>query len=75
VSGWIEEGKPARVRRLSARRSVQCDRGVQYFPDRAGVHEKNAGQRTREFVLNSQMRSTLHFEKLNKNHRIARQQK
>ncbi|WP_156437129.1 hypothetical protein [Burkholderia sp. RF2-non_BP3] len=40
--------------------------GVQYFPDRAGMHERIAGQRTRECVLNSSMRSVRHIEKLNK---------
>ncbi|WP_175980754.1 MULTISPECIES: hypothetical protein [unclassified Burkholderia] len=68
VSGWqITRGATWKCR-IAPTPSTDpaADRRVQYFPDRAGMHERIAGQRTREFVLNSSMRSARHIEKLNK---------
>ncbi|WP_218929485.1 hypothetical protein [Burkholderia sp. MSMB0856] len=68
VSGWqITRGANWKCR-IAPTPSADpaADRRVQYFPDRAGMDERIAGQRTREFVLNSSMRSARHIEKLNK---------
>uniref|UniRef100_UPI001CC431C3 hypothetical protein n=1 Tax=Burkholderia diffusa TaxID=488732 RepID=UPI001CC431C3 len=68
VSGWqITRGANWKCR-IAPTPSADpaADRCVQYFPDRAGMHERIAGQCTRACVLNSSMRSVRHIEKLNK---------